>query len=129
MLTNNRYHICLLYQEYPPYTAWGGIGSYAALLARSLVERGCKVTVVARSADGAPHFERTSDGVDVYRVGGAVGRRRLLGRTVDRIFRSNEVASIVRTIDRVSPIDVLELGNPIWKRELFYVMKNTLLEY
>jgi hypothetical protein len=41
--------ICLVSQEYPPETGWGGIGTYTRHLAKGLAARGHQVTVVSRS--------------------------------------------------------------------------------
>lgn len=59
-------NICLLSQEYPPDTGWGGIGTYTRNLARGLTMMGHRVAVIAR----ALHEEATVDegGVQIHRV-------------------------------------------------------------
>lgn len=42
-------NVCLISQQFPPETAWGGIATYVHLLAEGLGEAGCAVTVVSRS--------------------------------------------------------------------------------
>lgn len=58
--------IALVTREYPPETAWGGIGSFYASLARSLVEAGHQVEVFTQgiSSPGVT----MDDGVTVTRV-------------------------------------------------------------
>ena len=40
-------NVCLVAEEYPPDTGWGGIGTYHYTLARGLVDLGCSVVIVA----------------------------------------------------------------------------------
>lgn len=60
-------NICLISQEYPPETNWGGIATYTQVLARQLVKTGQRVHVVTL----AEQEEFTADdlGVKVHRVG------------------------------------------------------------
>jgi glycosyltransferase involved in cell wall biosynthesis len=59
-------HVCLLSQEYPPDTGWGGIGAYTYELAHGLVRAGQRVTVLARAA--GPESVVQQDGIDVHRL-------------------------------------------------------------
>jgi glycogen synthase len=44
----DRLKVCLISEEYPPETAWGGIGTYTYNLATGLAEQGHEVQVIAR---------------------------------------------------------------------------------
>lgn len=62
-----RMRIAFVTREYPPETAWGGIGSFYASLARSLVEAGHDVEVFAQGLDR--EYSKTDEsGVLVHRV-------------------------------------------------------------
>src|SRR5260370_29129889 len=41
-------NICLISEEYPPETGWGGIGTYTYNLAKGLTDLGHRVHVIAR---------------------------------------------------------------------------------
>lgn len=60
-------HICIVSQEYPPETNWGGIATYSSDIAYALHERGHKVTVITRSVD-YKEYNNQRDGVSVYRI-------------------------------------------------------------
>src|SRR5436190_22518223 len=45
-------HICLVSEEFPPDTGWGGIGTYSYNLAHGLAELGHRVHVIARGWGG-----------------------------------------------------------------------------
>ncbi len=100
--------ICLISQEFPPYTSWGGIGTYNATLAFEYARRGHRVTVISRAHPGAPGEERPAKGVVVHRVGTPITRKRFVGRTVDRILHARTVASTVRLLDAQERFDVIE---------------------
>jgi len=63
-------NICLVSQEYPPETAWGGIGSQTRNKALALVRLGHTVHVLSRAADADGPEMRTesADGVIVHRM-------------------------------------------------------------
>lgn len=92
-------HICYLCNEYPP-GSHGGIGSMTRLLARSLVKRGHRATVIGLYA--ATSSRENDQGVDVVRVAatsiprtGYVLNRRTLQRGL-------------REVDAHDRIDVIE---------------------
>ncbi len=61
--------ICLVSQEYPPETAWGGVGTQTWVKARALARLGHEVHVLSRAAD--QELETRSeliDGVMVHRM-------------------------------------------------------------
>lgn len=59
--------IAFVTREYPPETAWGGIGSFYASLARSLATAGHEVEVFAQALE-RESIERDEAGVLVHRV-------------------------------------------------------------
>lgn len=72
--------IVLASQEYPPETGWGGIGTYAGIIAPALARCGVEVHVLSVVADQEPS--------DVERDGVVIHRRRLKRpRGVGRITR------------------------------------------
>jgi glycosyltransferase involved in cell wall biosynthesis len=62
--------ICLVSQEYPPETAWGGIGSQTRNKALALTRLGHEVHVLSRAGDAGGPDLRTEkvDGVIVHRM-------------------------------------------------------------
>ena len=69
---------------------------------------GHRLVVVSRAAPGAPAFERRASGIEVWRVGMPIQRKRLLGRTLDRILHARSVAGRVITLDATCQFDVIE---------------------
>ena len=99
--------ICVISQEFPPYTNWGGIAVYQGQLAGEYAARGHDVTVISRASRGAPARERRR-GATVIRIGAPIARKRLTGRTVDRILHARAVWRTIRELDRQTPFDVFE---------------------
>lgn len=61
--------ICLVSQEYPPETAWGGVGTQTWVKARGLARLGHEVHVLSCSAEGSPGLRtERHDGVTVHRM-------------------------------------------------------------
>ena len=100
--------ICLISQEFPPYTSWGGIGTYNATIAFEYARRGHRVTVISRAHSGAPGKLQPADGIVVHRVGVPIERKRFVGRTIDRILYARTVAAAVRSVDAQEQFDVIE---------------------
>jgi glycosyltransferase involved in cell wall biosynthesis len=61
-----RLNICLISEEFPPETGWGGIGSYSFIVARGLAALGHRVHVIARCW-GVRRLEQI-DGVQLHRI-------------------------------------------------------------
>ena len=59
-------NICLLSEEYPPETGWGGIATYNYNLAQGLAESGHRVIVISGCIDKPS--TTTEDNVEVHRV-------------------------------------------------------------
>ena len=116
--------ICIISQEFPPYTNWGGIAVYHGQLAAAYAARGHDVTVVSRTSPGAP-FREERRGATVLRIGAPISRKRLTGRTVDRILHARAIWNTVRELDRDQAFDVFETteagleGEQLVERESF----------
>jgi glycosyltransferase involved in cell wall biosynthesis len=94
-------HICYLCDEYPPNVVVGGVGTFTQALARALVGRGHRVTVlgIQRRPDEA---RQDDQGVEIIRLphtrvpkAGYLAHSRLLRRTLEQVHAAQ-------------PIDVLE---------------------
>ncbi len=59
-------NICFVSQEYPPETAWGGIGTYVHEMARALTERGHRVIVLSRALENESCT--VENGIHAYRI-------------------------------------------------------------
>ncbi|MFD1735385.1 glycosyltransferase family 4 protein [Bacillus salitolerans] len=59
-------HICLVNEEYPKETSFGGIATYQHILARELVKRGNRVTVICKSNVRSQRY--IEEGVEVVRI-------------------------------------------------------------
>lgn len=66
-MRSGTFHVCLISEEYPPETGWGGIGTYTYNLARGLVRAGHRVTVIAGCIGEARTF--TEEGITIHRIG------------------------------------------------------------
>jgi glycogen synthase len=99
--------ICLISQEFPPYTNWGGIAVYNGELAAAYAAAGHDVTVVSRAAAGAPP-QGMYRGASVLRVGADISRKRMTGRTVDRMLHARSVWGAVQALERNGRVDVFE---------------------
>lgn len=108
MTTSRPLSVCLISQEYPPHTNWGGVGVQFASLANGLAGLGHQVVVVSRAASGAPAYERVGSGVTVWRLGAPIGRKRVVGRTLDRMLHARAVRSKVAELDATQRFDVFE---------------------
>jgi glycogen(starch) synthase len=100
--------ICLVTQEFPPYTNWGGVGVQFDNFAQAASALGHSVTVISRCEAGAPGYERQPGGVEVHRVGANMRRRMLTGRTFDRILHARTVLAKLAALDAAQPFDVVE---------------------
>jgi glycogen(starch) synthase len=117
MITRHRagpLHVCLISEEFPPETGFGGIGTYAYVLARTLARLGHRVQVIARTWES----EKTDnlDGVRLHRVSVPEpswrrGTRSLSVRFHDAreiLLWNVRVARLVARISRSDPFDVIE---------------------
>ncbi|HXG54539.1 MAG TPA: glycosyltransferase family 4 protein [Vicinamibacterales bacterium] len=123
-MSDRRLRLCLISQEFPPHTNWGGIAVYNGELAAAYAARGHDVTVISRASPGAPARAQHWGGT-VLRVGVPITRKRLTGRTIDRILHARAVSNVVTELDRERPFDVFETteagleGEQLVRREAF----------
>ncbi len=101
-------NICIISQEFPPHTNWGGIAIYNSEFSNIYRELGHRITVISRSSLGAPEFERLPNGISVWRVGSTIRRKLFVGRTIDRILHSKDVYRKVRELDAQNSFDIIE---------------------
>lgn len=101
-------NICIISQEFPPYTNWGGIAVYYSELAKMYRHLGHTVTIVSRAESGAPELQRLASGVVVWRVGQTLQRKYYIGRTFDRMLHAFDVERKVKELDGKNPFDIIE---------------------
>ena len=102
-------NICVISQEFPPYTNWGGTATYYKYLVDGIRKLGHKATIISRYSPGAPMIEHISNSVDVIRVGSSIKRKLFLGRTIDKIIHARDVYKMVKKLDSVEPFDIIEV--------------------
>jgi glycogen synthase len=115
--------VLLVSQEYPPETAWGGIGTYVGLHAPALAALGHEVHVLS-VVDGQEAGDVERDGVTIHRRGLARrvrGPGRIAKQSWTRLELAHGVAAHVRALP---PADVVE--TPEWMAESLF-LRNTRL--
>jgi len=66
IINSDRLSICLVSEEYPPDTGWGGIGAYMYNLAAGLSKEGHKVTVITLAREKEETIRH--DNITVFRI-------------------------------------------------------------
>jgi glycogen synthase len=93
--------VLLVSQEFPPETAWGGIGTYLGIIAPALARAGAEVHVLSVVKD-QPRSQRLLDGVHVHRASlrrpRGIGRAARLPLSWGRISLSASVAYQARRL-------------------------------
>lgn len=115
-------NICLISEEYPPETGWGGIGAYVRSLAHSLTERGHTVHVISASLDEHNHH-RVDGKVYVHRIATRYWpmptRLTKRGYRVRSLLeRSLTVTRYLNQLHKAIRFDVVEASN--WDAEAFF---------
>lgn len=105
---SRRLSICLVTQEFPPETNWGGVGVQFNNFARAAARSGHHVVVISRAERAAAAYRSDPSGMEVWRVGMPLQRRLFVGRTVDRMLHARAVASKIRELDSRYRFDVIE---------------------
>ena len=100
--------ICIISQEFPPYTNWGGIATYNNEFSNIFSRMGHSVSIISRASKGAPKYEKLSNGVSVWRIGSTIFRKCFVGRTIDKMLHSKAVYKKVVELDRLDPFDIFE---------------------
>ena len=105
--------ICLVSEEYPKETNFGGISTYNKELAELLVRNGYKVIVLTRSLD--EYKEYLENGVQVIRIKTYFSKIKPLEKLIG--YRLAVYKNIRKVLKKYS-IDIIE--TPEWKAELFF---------
>ena len=125
-------NICVITQEFPPYTNWGGISVYYQELTKGLCKLGHKVTVITRSTYNSPKFEQPYDDLRVWRVGVPIRRKYIVGRTIDKILHAKDVHRTVKNLDTIEPFDIIEIPEVNIEGEMFirdpYFCEKTVIQ-
>jgi len=113
--------LALVSQEYPPETAYGGIGTQNFAKAHGLAALGHDVHVIAHSTDDQTH--ECNDGpVRVMRIPGADRDFRLATEEARWITYSTRVAAAIAALHARRPLDLVEF--PDWGSEGFVHLLN-----
>ena len=102
-------NICIVSQEYPPYTCWGGIATYYKELSETFCEFGHKVTIISRISENAPRFESLSERLNIFRVGTPKWRKYFVGRTIDKVLHARDVYAMLIKLETNVPFDIIEI--------------------
>lgn len=115
-------NVCFISAEYPPETAWGGIGTYIHALAHGLARHGHTVHVI--TATSLHDRKDVTDGVTVHHVATrrwplpAMLRRRGAGLWA-LLERSLTVQRYLRRLQQTARFDVVEATN--WGVEALFL--------
>ncbi len=63
----DKFHICLISEEFPPETGWGGIATYTHTLAKGLDRLGHKVSVITTTLS-EDHKSKIGKNIEVYHL-------------------------------------------------------------
>src|SRR5438067_11289061 len=99
--------LALVSQEYPPETAYGGIGTQNYAKAHGLAALGHDVHVIAHSTDDQTH-ELNDAGVHVLRIPGADGDLSLATDEARWMTYSARVATAIARLHARYPLDLVE---------------------
>lgn len=117
---SKKLHICLVSNEYPPETGWGGVGTYTYNLAQSLSESGHRVYVISRAVGREQTY--IDNGVEVHRILNPYIRIPILPRifrlTYERFTRAFGVYRKIRELDKKYGLDIIEA--PEWGAEALF---------
>jgi glycosyltransferase involved in cell wall biosynthesis len=113
-MTSRSLNVCLVSEEFPPDSGWGGIGTYTYNLALGLSALGHRVRVISRGWGG--DTVQDVNGVPVYRLSVAEpswrrGTRFLSTRfyeTRQILLWNVRVARLLRRLRAAEPIDLIE---------------------
>ena len=113
--------ICLVHEEYPEETNFGGIATYQRNLAEELVKSNNEVIVICRGIDKNQHYYE--NGVEIYRVYG----KRFHNQVLEYIYYRKKVSKILINLQKENRIDIIE--TPDWGAEtiFFYKKRNVPL--
>jgi len=101
-------NICIVTQEYPPYSNWGGIAIYYQKLTKGLVAYGHSVVVLTRFTKQSPRFEQANEKIKIYRIGLPSWTKYLFGRTIDKLLFAQFVVKKINNLDKTKRFDIIE---------------------
>lgn len=108
--------ICLVHEEYPEETNYGGIATYQKMMAEELVKEGHKVYVICRSL--AHNSRYIENGVIIYRV----FVKKTFDQVADYVSYREKVSEILQEFQDKNLIDIIEV--PDWGAETIFFEKN-----
>ena len=106
--------ICLVHEEYPLETNFGGIATYQKILAEYFASCGYKVIVITRGSSDSEYFE---NGVHVYRIKADNDNN---SKVSLKVFRK-KVADLLFNLQNNNEIDIIE--TPDWGANTIYFEK------
>ena len=101
-------NICIISQEYPPFTNWGGIATYYKELSEAFCRLGHSVTIISRKSEISPDFEKPFKRLQVFRVGVPMNRKYFVGRTIDKLLHARDVYAKIISLDKIEQFDIIE---------------------
>lgn len=113
--------IALVSQEYPPETAFGGIGTQNQAKARGLSALGHEVQVISHSTDGRQR-EATDGAVSILRIPGFDDRLPIATEEARWLTYSVQVAAAIAELHARTPFDLIEFAD--WGSEAFVHLLN-----
>lgn len=113
--------IAIVSQEYPPETAYGGIGTQNYAKAHGLTALGHDVHVISHSTDDRQHAYSDGD-VQVIRIPGFDNRLPIATEEVRWITYSAQVAAAVADLHAHKPLDLVEFAD--WGSEAYIHVLN-----
>ena len=107
--------ICLVHEEYPNETNFGGIATYQKRVAEQFVKEGNKVFVIARGLKKNQHY--FENGVEIFRIYVKPSKNKV----DDYILYRKKVANLLKKLQDNCQIDIIEV--PDWGAETIFFEK------
>jgi glycosyltransferase involved in cell wall biosynthesis len=137
-------NICLISEEFPPETGWGGIGTHTYNISLALADMGNDVYVLSKSVDAMLHISRKGR-LAIYRVPdhgrsagngfsgaalSALGRLPLSGLNEYPLRSLRRGAALVRCMHQLPSFDIIEApdygGETFW-HQFFSAQKTPIV--
>lgn len=107
--------VCLVHEEYPDETNFGGIATYQKQLASKLKSLGNKVFIITRSIGKNKFYQE--DGIYIIRIGSTT-----MKTLTEYICYRKKVCKVLEKLEKEDLIDIIE--TPDWGAEtIFYMSK------
>ena len=104
--------VCLVHEEYPEETNFGGIATYQKNVAEELVKQGNEVYVITRSLEKDKNY--VENGVNIFRIFVKPSDNQIN----DYVIYRKKVATILKKLQDENKIDIIEV--PDWGAETIY---------